>query len=38
MGKKTTSWFHIVSTYNEEVIEYWAFKILQIHLNQNYKL
>jgi hypothetical protein len=38
MGTKTPSWFHIVSTYNGEIIEYWTFLKLKIHLNQNYKL
>jgi hypothetical protein len=36
MNRGALSWFHIVSTYGEEVIEYRTLCYLKIHLNYIY--
>jgi hypothetical protein len=36
MNEDASSWFHNVSTYGEEVIEYGTILSLKSHLNENY--
>jgi len=38
MSRGALSWFHNVSTYNEQIINYWTKFLLKIHLNSKLEI